>query len=330
MTDAPGSTCDIAIGICTFRRPHLTTTLQSLGAVGGARVAVFVADNDDTPPTDPASTTLSLIEAAACPVPLICLHAPARNISIARNAVLVAAKAAGARYLAFLDDDETVGAGWLDHLLGVMAETGAAAVLGPVEARYQPGAPAWMQTGAVHDTHPVTDNTGTILSGYTCNVLIDLHHLSTQRLMFDLARGRTGGEDTAFFHAMRKAGGSIAYAPQALAREDVPADRATLRWLLRRRYRMGQTHGSLIVARQNRAARVGTAAIAGAKVLACLGLAIRHVANDLARNRALMRAALHVGTVSAAFGRAGIELYGTPDATKPDFTTDRTLKETRT
>lgn len=112
----------IAIGICTFRRPGIAATLASLGALRwpeGMSGLVIVADNDETP------SARETVHAAAkgLPLPVCYLHAPARNISVARNAILEAAGARGLERLAFLDDDEMVEPGWIEALTEALART---------------------------------------------------------------------------------------------------------------------------------------------------------------------------------------------------------------
>jgi succinoglycan biosynthesis protein ExoM len=308
----PNDQAPIVIGICTFRRRSVTDTLASLAELKlpSAPVSIVVADNDDTPS---AASAISEI-AAGHPLPLRYVHAPARNISVARNAVLQASLKAGARYLVFLDDDETVSPGWLVALLRHQTLTGAAAVVGPVRAIYGPDAPDWMQRGAVHDTKPELDRQGLVREAYTSNVLLDLKAPGVSDLRFDPSRGKTGGEDTAFFRALKAGGDAITFAPGAEVQEIVPAERATLRWLLRRRYRMGQTHGSLIGEGFGLPTRAAVLALATAKVAACLGLAGLRVFDAVGRNRALMRGALHVGVVAELVGLDRVEIYGDPAA----------------
>jgi succinoglycan biosynthesis protein ExoM len=299
----------IIIGICTFRRVSVADTLASLAALelAGRPVSIIVADNDDGPT---AAAEIARI-AATHPLAVCYLHAPARNISVARNAILEASLAAGVRYLAFIDDDETATAGWLVALVKHhQSSAGSAAVLGPVSAVYGAGAPLWMRRGAVHDIRPEFDREGRVKEAYTSNVLIDLAVPALRDLRFDPALGRTGGEDTAFFRALMAAGGAITFAPDALVHETVPADRAVLRWLLRRRYRMGQTHASLMMEGGGMPARMAAVALAATKVGACLGLTMLRLFDPVGRNRALMRGALHVGTVSGLIGLNRIEAYG--------------------
>ncbi|MGL4237195.1 glycosyltransferase family 2 protein [Tabrizicola sp.] len=298
----------IVIGICTFRRASVADTLASLAGLAETAhpLSIIVADNDDSPTAAAAIARIAVTH----PVPLRYIHAPARNISVARNAILEASLQAGARYLAFLDDDETASPGWLAALLQRHAATEAAAVVGPVRALYAPDAPGWMQRGAVHDTTPELDRAGLVREAYTSNVLLDLAVPALRQLRFDPARGKTGGEDTAFFRALKSAGGRIAFAPDAVVQETVPAERAVLRWLLRRRYRMGQTHGSLIIEGRGLAARTAAIALAALKAGACLGLTGLRIFDPLGRNLALMRGALHVGAVAELIGLDRVEIYG--------------------
>ena len=64
------------------------------------------------------------------------VHAPARNISIARNAALDAAQAP---LVAFIDDDETATPLWLAALLECHQQTSATIIFGPVQAVYDGG-----------------------------------------------------------------------------------------------------------------------------------------------------------------------------------------------
>ncbi|MGP3696218.1 glycosyltransferase [Rhodobacter sp. NSM] len=310
----------IAIGICTFRRPGIAATLASVGALRwpeGFNGTVIVADNDETP------SARGTVESAAkgLPLPVCYLHAPARNISVARNAILEAALVRQIDRLAFIDDDEMVEPAWIAEMIGALSRTGADAVLGPVRAEHGADAPAWMREGAVHDTRPTFLPDGSIKSGYTCNVLMDLSTPALEGLRFDPVRGRSGGEDTAFFEAMLRRGGRLAFAPDALVREMVPADRARLGWLLRRRYRMGQTHASLIAGR-TAATRARQGAAALAKAAACAGMAATALHIPLRRNNALLRGALHVGTLSALFGARPIAIYGDTTRLPPDLDTN--------
>jgi len=295
----------IDIAVCTFRRPALSETLASLSKLivpAGVRLGVIVADNDMEPSARPR------VEAAVplLPTDIVYVHCPAGNISIARNACL---DHTDADFIAFVDDDETVDPLWLDRLLAAAERSRADVVLGPVRALYGPDTPDWMRSGDFHATRPVWVN-GEIRTGYTCNVLMRLAAPSIAGRRFDLALGRSGGEDTEFFTAVHAAGGRIAFAEDAWVEEPVPASRARFSWLARRRLRMGQTHGRLLAARHEGAARLSAAGLAAAKCTACLAGATAFALSPVRRNRFLLRGLLHAGAVGGLFGTRAIEPYG--------------------
>jgi succinoglycan biosynthesis protein ExoM len=236
---AGGSRMGVDVGVCTFRRPAVTETLASLAAQAlprGCRLRVIVADNDETPSAEAAVRAAADRHGLA----LTYVHAPARNISVARNACL---DAATADWFAFIDDDETATPGWLAALLAEAERGGWDAVLGPVKALYGDDAPGWIAAADFHSTAPV--RTGErILKGYAGNVLMRRAGIVGRGLRFDVALGRQGGEDDDFFYRLTDAGGTIGYAENALAFEPVPAHRASLPWLLKRSFRTGQTHGA--------------------------------------------------------------------------------------
>ena len=296
----------IDICICTFRRAHIADTLRSIAQLHlqpGWRVQIIVADNDDGP------SARELVERTAreCNLALTYLHAPARNISIARNACLN--KAAG-DFAAFIDDDELVSPEWLESMLATQEKTAADVILGPVRAFYDSDCPLWMRRGDFHSTKPAWVN-DRIITGYTCNVLFNRTAKSIAGLRFRADLGRTGGEDTVFFTTIHKAGGRIAYAPEALVTENVPSDRATFRWLLLRRYRFGQTHGMLLREELGGGLplRVENLVAATSKVIFCFAMAVLNAMQAERMRFWLLRGALHTGVASHLLGRKIIEPY---------------------
>ena len=295
----------IDICICTFRRPELADTLRSVAALEkpeGLEVGIVVADNDD----EPSAQKLVKALAEELKLPVRYRHAPARNISIARNACL---DASVSDFVAFIDDDETASPSWLAELMATADATGVAAVLGPVRAHYRQDAPDWMQKGDFHSTLPVWVR-GEIRTGYTCNVLLRTTDASLRGRRFSLARGQTGGEDTEFFDNMVRAGGSIAFSPQAFVEEVVPRARAAFDWLRRRRFRFGQTHGHLIGHDASGVRRVAQVGLASAKAAYCFGMAALTAASPVRRNRSVLRGIMHVGVVSGLVGVREIRQYG--------------------
>ncbi|PWJ82383.1 succinoglycan biosynthesis protein ExoM [Pseudaminobacter salicylatoxidans] len=292
----------IDICICTYRRPYLEQTLRSLAALDlpdGLAVGVIVADND----IRPSARELVLALSRELPFELKYIHCPASNISLARNACL---DAAGGDFLAFVDDDSTVSPQWLAELVETARNTGADAVLGPVRAVYSASAPVWMRRGDFHSTEPVWVN-GEIRTGYSGNVLLRRASPHVQGRRFDLALGRTGGEDTDYFSQLHRSGGKIAYARDAVVDEPVTTERACFSWLAKRRFRSGQTHGRLLAQKHLRLTQAGLAA---AKALFSFGVALVFAPAPHRRNRQALRGLMHVGVVSTLLGLREIRLYG--------------------
>jgi succinoglycan biosynthesis protein ExoM len=129
-------------------------------------------------------------------------------------------------------------------------------------------------------------------------------------LRFRPELGRSGGEDEDFFNRLRDAGGRIGFAPAALAYETIPSDRATLRWLMRRSFRTGQTYGARLHGRsRGTTGRLQALTIAAAKAGVCAMGALAHLPLPMRRNRFLTRLALHCGVVARLAGMKELRLY---------------------
>ena len=292
----------IDVCVCTYRRRELEATLLSLGAMyvpGNAAVRIIVADNDAAPSARELVYTL----AARLPFDVAYVHCPASNISIARNACL---ESSAGDLTVFIDDDSTASREWLTELVGVAEATGADAVLGPVRAVYSPDAPDWMRRGDFHSTLPVFVD-GEIRTGYSGNVLLRRASPRVAGRRFNLALGRTGGEDSEYFTHLHRAGGRIAFAPKALVYEPVPENRAQFSWLLKRRFRSGQTHGRLLA---ERSGAIRSVVQASAKVVYCFLAAAVHAIAPERRNRFALRGVMHLGVVSGLLGVREIRQYG--------------------
>lgn len=313
----------IDICVCTFQRPQLAATLHSLAALrlpSGYGVRVIVADNDETQSARPLVERMGEIS----PLKITYVHAPARNISVARNACL---DASDADFVAFIDDDEEATPDWLCELVDAAESSGADVVLGPVRAVYSPNAPHWMRSADFHSTFPV-EVAGEIRTGYTCNVLMRMHSPCVAGRRFNLERGQTGGEDTEFFAEIHQAEGRIAYAPNAWVEEAVPDNRASFGWLARRRFRMGQTHGRLLAQKAAGFARLGELTLVTAKIAYSFTFALLLVVNPVGRNRSLLRGIMHTGVAGGLLGSRELRQYG--NASFPKTAGEKEAVATRT
>lgn len=225
----------VSICICTFKRASLFESLASLNHLRGLddyEIDVVVADNDDH---DIIRQDVSSF-AKNFRFPIKYVHAPARNISIARNAAL--AHASG-DWAAFIDDDEIADPNWLSMLLA--NRLGAIVVVGQCIATYSKDMPGWLSRCDFHSNRIVHDP----INAYTSNVLLNLEFLRKMEISFRHELGQTGGEDTIFFREIDRAGGAIIYCPDSVVYEPVAPERANMKWVRRRKYRAGQTHGLL-------------------------------------------------------------------------------------
>ncbi len=143
-----------------------------------------------------------------------------------RNAILD--WAADYESLVFFDDDQVPCLGWA-QALGAAQLSGIsrpAAVLGPVMsigARLGFIAGEWSRgkQGLVPQELIFRG------PGYSGNTMLHLAFVREKNLRFETRFDSDGGEDTAFFAALRNEGGVIHFAPNALAVEFVDSDRLT-------------------------------------------------------------------------------------------------------
>jgi succinoglycan biosynthesis protein ExoM len=292
----------IEVLICTFRRPFLEQTLASVaGQVvpDGVSMAVIVADNDTT---DSARGLVNRI-AAGYPFPLTYIHAPERNISVARNACL---DVATADWVAFLDDDETATPGWIADLWQAVQATGADAVFAPARAMYPAGTADWITGPDYHSNIPERRD-GVVMTGHTCNAILRWAGTPWQGQRFDLARGRSGGEDTAFFFALRRMGARFEATDAAEVYEPVVPGRLSFGWLARRKFRMGQSYAS---SEPNRLGQLKLALTALVKAGFCGGMALVFVALPTRRNFWALRGCLHCGVVAGCLALPEPQAYG--------------------
>lgn len=227
----------------TCRRPagleRLLAGLASLRYAGERPdVRVIIVDND---PEGSARTVCASWE-GRLGARLLYLHEPRPGIPVARNRALDAVDRRIER-LAFIDDDEVPQPDWLDQLIRAQQAYDADVVTGPVDRRFEVPPPAWVQRGRFFERSAglgprPSRQTGERLSeAYTNNVMFRASLLGELGLRFD-ERYRFG-EDTQFFRRVARAGCRIVWVEEARVVEWMPAERATERWLIDRRYRSG-------------------------------------------------------------------------------------------
>ena len=258
------------IAIPTFKRPgelrHLLETLARL--VQRQDVMVLVADNDGG--AAEGGALAEALQGDGYPLPLSVLRVTEPGLCSVRNAICDAAMADPAmRFIAMIDDDEWPQPGWLDALLACQAQVGADVVAGPVDFHFTGKPPRWAgQTLVFRPEQRAWGATGMLWASN--NLLVSRRALEMlARPWFDPRFNRSGGEDLDFLARLRESGARFGWAPEARVSEWVPPERARLRWVLRRMWRIGFTE---TLARRKRRPGRGAQAVLLLRTLGILAL----------------------------------------------------------
>lgn len=231
----------VAICCITYQRPiGLRRLLAGLNALEFSlnptpKITVVVVDNDRSQPMRPAVDHLR----PGFRWQLVYDVEPVKGFASARNRSLDRAPA-DADYIAMIDDDEVPTKTWLDELLDVRRRYDADIVQGPVQPAFETDPPAWLVKSGLLELGPYQDG-APLGFGYCGNSLMRAAAIREAELRFESSFNLTGGEDQRFFGRALKRGMRIVTSERAVVREAVPRERMTLRYLLKRRFRMGNT-----------------------------------------------------------------------------------------
>lgn len=234
----------IAIGICTYRRPEglsrLLDSLQNLGLRNpDDDVGIVVIDNSP----DGSARALCDLKAETSRFRVRYVNETRKGLSNARNAALSESRALGARYLAFIDDDEMAQKTWLQDLVDTIETSGATIAAGPSYPLFAAPPGKWLPIEAY--AYVPKERDGFADDASSANMMIDVTRLDQLGLTFDLSFNDTGGEDTQLITRLRAAGEKIAWSSNAVVWDFIPLDRMRPAWLFRRWYRTGTTEGRL-------------------------------------------------------------------------------------
>lgn len=298
--DKSGRRCVIAIA--TYNRPsELNRCLESVVRQASRfSAAVIVVDNDADQSARPVVGAYETVQYVCEPTP---------GIASARNAAVRWARAEGAAYIAFLDDDEAASERWLETLLDAIESSGADAVTGPVVPRYPPGFPVPDAVRSFFE--PPARASGVAVSRCsTANVIIRLAPLVRFRdEPFDVEFGLSGGSDSELFEAFGRAGHTFEWCQGAWVHDFIPAARLSAGWVSQRLRRYGNTDGRISL-RTHKSSSVFLAA--WARILPGF---VQHGARGLWRRHGHWEGSARYlrgrGMLDAARGRVQLE-YGRP------------------
>jgi succinoglycan biosynthesis protein ExoM len=216
----------ISICICTFQRPgELSRLLRSLRCLDPSTPAreVIIVDNDVA-----RSAEHVVRQAVAEGQTLSYFVEPTQSIALARTRSV---RQARGDWLAFIDDDEEPDPRWLVELWHCVQTGNVDGAFGVVEHCFEVGTPEWIRR-----SYPAQPRTNARLQWWdtaTNNALVRRSAMLALGELFNPAFGLTGGEDSDLFRRMWEHGSVFVGVNSALVRENIPASRATVSYLIR-------------------------------------------------------------------------------------------------
>ena len=254
----------VAICICTYRRPlQLDRLLQELADQRWKRlrqpsIAVVVVENE----AGGVAEEVCLKHIALNRLNILYSSEPRPGVAMARNRCSEIA-AQFSEFIAFIDDDELPAKDWLEQLMLLQQATEADVVAGKVLGSYLNPPPPWLVSTRIHDTSPPVAVNGSkwgrlvtgllhpfpalasIASGSriewcdTGNVLFRTD-IVRRGFRFDETMGELGyGTDTLFFRQVARSGYKMVWSNEAVAYHEIPPERATAAWIIRRSLQQG-------------------------------------------------------------------------------------------
>lgn len=236
----------ISVCMCTYKRETLDKTLRSLCAQvmpDACSLEIVIVDND----IDASGRNIcEKYQQSQSVVDIRYFINGERNLSAVRNTSIEQARG---ELLAFIDDDEWADPDWIEALYSAIDKYNADAVFGKVNVIYPDSAPLWIVQGDMFgkDRH----STGAVLSkGATSNAMLKPDWVNSKGFRFDSRFGKSGGEDTDFFHRIHNAGGKLVFDNAAVVSETVEEHRLNLEYLKKQNVRIGQTHWNYLWSHQ--------------------------------------------------------------------------------
>lgn len=252
----------VTAAICTHgEAPHLLRALKSLAeqhVPDPITLEILCVDNNPKPRVSLPGDLAARVRIA---------HEPTPGLSHARNA---AVRDTTSDAVAFIDDDAVAMPGWAAAMARAFERTGAWCVGGRVLPEWPEGESARPHP-ALHyllSLFNLGDDIQTLQGPiFPCGANLAVRRAAFDRIgAFHTLLGRTpgsllSGEETEFFRRVRRAGGTIAYAPDAVVHHIIPVSRLDAAYLRNRAWWEGKTLAMLDRLDRGAAYAVGMAAM---------------------------------------------------------------------
>jgi succinoglycan biosynthesis protein ExoM len=284
----------VVICIPTFRRPKmLRRLLDTIAALDTqADVSVLVADNDAQ--SHAGFDLCGVLTDYRWPLTAVIAHS--RGIAQVRNTLIQVALSTNAKFIAMIDDDEWPQADWIAQFLTAAHHTGADVLQGSILFGLEGAADGHGDIRRASGPVAMLQGAGNLLIRRTV-----LEEMTAP--WFDPQFALSGGEDRDFFVRLARAGKRFAWSDEARAHGEVPDTRASLGWLLRRAYSVGNSDMRVLLKHHPGPARLAAEIL---KILASLLLsplaAVILAASPNRRAIPLQKLLRAVGKLSAMFG----------------------------
>lgn len=173
---------------------------------------------------------------------------PVKGLSNVRNELFNKALEFNPDYIVGIDDDEYPASDWLNQLLLTITTLNADIIQGPVipvfENEVSPYISNWFK-------YKKLKNHKRLKFFWTSNFIISVSFLLKHKIKFDERFNITGSEDSYFGVNALKKGAKIFWASNAIIYETIPAKRAKLKWLIKRRYNSANTFTYILKLEKN-------------------------------------------------------------------------------
>ena len=242
----------LTICIPTYKRPQMLKKLilsimrNNIDQSLIKDAYIIIVDNDIERTAENITNELKNI--CSDPFKLSYHNYPNKGLSNVRNEIFKRALESAPNYIICIDDDEYATSDWLNQLvLTITLNNGDIAIgqiIPEIESRVSPTISYWFKH------RPLTNNQK--IDFFTSgNFIICTKFLLKYNLQFDYRFNSTGSEDSYFGVVALKKDAKIFWAADAKSYETITKKRATLKWLIRRRYGNAITYTYILILEKN-------------------------------------------------------------------------------